>query len=134
MFVTVQRENIRPSEKDINKAVTKSKLPDVCSLAMNHYVSLSLTNRESSVHLKALYSPRTAQRTFTPPEDQLVICGLYELQASKVQSTQLPTPYSSLPRGANSRSAGQNARPFAEPPEQLTVAQLVNKCNEPKIH
>jgi hypothetical protein len=42
---------------------------------MNHYVSLSLTNRKSSVHLYALYSPRTALRTFTPRRDQLVICG-----------------------------------------------------------
>jgi hypothetical protein len=31
---------------------------------MNHYVSLPLTNRKSSVHLHALYSPRTALRTF----------------------------------------------------------------------
>jgi hypothetical protein len=31
MFVIVQRENIRPSKKEINKAVTMLKLPDVCS-------------------------------------------------------------------------------------------------------
>jgi hypothetical protein len=31
MFVTIRRENIRPSKKEMNKAVTKSKLPDVCS-------------------------------------------------------------------------------------------------------
>jgi hypothetical protein len=42
---------------------------------MSHYVSLSLTNKKSSVHLYALYSPRTALRTFTPRRDQLVICG-----------------------------------------------------------
>jgi hypothetical protein len=29
-FVTIQRENIRPSKKEINKAVTMLKLPDVC--------------------------------------------------------------------------------------------------------
>jgi hypothetical protein len=29
MFVTIQRENIRPSKKEMIKAVTKSKLPDV---------------------------------------------------------------------------------------------------------
>jgi hypothetical protein len=51
------------------------KLPDVFSLAMNHYVSLSLTSRKTSVHLHALYFPRTAQRSFTPHGDQLVICG-----------------------------------------------------------
>jgi hypothetical protein len=51
------------------------KLPDVCSYTMNHYVSLSLTNSKSSVHLHALYSPRTALRTFTPRRDQLVVCG-----------------------------------------------------------
>jgi hypothetical protein len=75
MFVTIQRESIRPSKKERNKAVTMLKLPDVCSLAMNHYVSLSLTNSKSSVHLHALYSPRTAVRTFTRRRDQLVICG-----------------------------------------------------------
>jgi hypothetical protein len=35
MFVTIQRENIRPSKKEMNKAVTmliiKIKLPDICS-------------------------------------------------------------------------------------------------------
>jgi hypothetical protein len=30
MFVTIQRENIRPSRKEISKAVTILKLPDVC--------------------------------------------------------------------------------------------------------
>jgi hypothetical protein len=44
----------------MNKSVTMLKLPDVCSQDMNHYVSLSLTNRKSSVHLHALNSPRTA--------------------------------------------------------------------------
>jgi hypothetical protein len=44
---------------------------------MNHYVALSLTSRKSSVHLHALYSPRTALRTFTPRRDQLVIWGRY---------------------------------------------------------
>jgi hypothetical protein len=57
MFVTIQRENIRPSNKEINKAVRMLKLPDVCSWAINHYVSLSPTNRKSSVYLHALYSP-----------------------------------------------------------------------------
>jgi hypothetical protein len=31
MFVTIQRENIRPSNKEMNKAVTMLKLPDVYS-------------------------------------------------------------------------------------------------------
>jgi hypothetical protein len=44
---------------------------------MNYYVSLSLTKMKSAVHLHALYSPRTALRTFTPRRDQLVICGQY---------------------------------------------------------
>jgi hypothetical protein len=48
MFVTIQRENILPSKKKTNKAVTMLKLPDDYSYAMNHYVSLSLTNRKSS--------------------------------------------------------------------------------------
>jgi hypothetical protein len=41
---------------------------------MNYYVSSYLTNRKSSIHLHALYSPRTALRTFTPRRVQLVIC------------------------------------------------------------
>jgi hypothetical protein len=53
MFVTIQRENIRPPKKEMNKAVTVLKTANVCSLVMNHYVSLSLTNRKSSVHLQA---------------------------------------------------------------------------------
>jgi hypothetical protein len=76
MFVTIQRENISPSKKEMNNAVTMLKLPDVYSLAMNHYVFLSLANRKFSVHLHALYSPpSTALRTFTPRRDQLAICG-----------------------------------------------------------
>jgi hypothetical protein len=31
MFVTIQREKIRPSNKEMNKAVTMLKLLDVCS-------------------------------------------------------------------------------------------------------
>jgi hypothetical protein len=31
MFVTIQRENIPPSKKKMNKAVTMLKLHDVCS-------------------------------------------------------------------------------------------------------
>jgi hypothetical protein len=54
-----------------------SKLSDVCSYAMNRYVSLSLTNRKSSDHLHTLYFPCTVLWTFTPHRDQLVICGQY---------------------------------------------------------
>jgi hypothetical protein len=46
---------------------------------MNHYVSLLLTSRKSSVHLHALYSPCTALRMFTARRDKLVICGQYVL-------------------------------------------------------
>jgi len=44
---------------------------------MNHYVTLALTNTKSSVHLHALYSPRTALRMFTPRRDHLMVCLLY---------------------------------------------------------
>jgi hypothetical protein len=54
MFVTIQRENIHPSKKEMNKTVTMLKLPDICSWTVNQYISLSLTNRKSSVHLHAL--------------------------------------------------------------------------------
>jgi hypothetical protein len=57
--------------------IIKTELPDVCSQTMNHYVSLSLTNRKSCVHLHALNSSRTALRTFTPRRDQLTVCGEY---------------------------------------------------------
>jgi hypothetical protein len=79
ILVITQRENIRPSKREMNKAITMQyELPDVCSYAMNNYVSLSLNSRKSSVHLHALYSPRITLRTFTPRRDhQLVICGLY---------------------------------------------------------
>jgi hypothetical protein len=53
---------------------------------MNNYVSLSLTNSKSSVHLHALYSPRTALRKFTPRRDQLVICGQYCLYALMMEA------------------------------------------------
>jgi hypothetical protein len=83
MFVTIQRENIRPSKKEMNEAVKmliiKIKLPDVSSYAVNHYVFLSLTNRKSSVHLHALYPRCTALTTFTPRRDQLVICKVSDL-------------------------------------------------------
>jgi hypothetical protein len=46
-------------------------------VSLNYYVSLSLTNRKSSVKAHDLYSTRTALRTFTPPRDQLVLCGQY---------------------------------------------------------
>jgi hypothetical protein len=39
IFVTMQRKNIRPSKKEINKSVKVRMLPDVCSYAMNHHVS-----------------------------------------------------------------------------------------------
>jgi hypothetical protein len=45
MFINIQRENIRPSKKEVNNAVT---MLDVCSYTVTHYVSLSLTNRKSS--------------------------------------------------------------------------------------
>jgi hypothetical protein len=66
MFVTIQRENISPSKKEMNNAVTMLKLPDVYSLAMNHYVFLSLANRKSSVHLHALYSSHCTKDVYTP--------------------------------------------------------------------
>jgi hypothetical protein len=80
-FVNTQRENIHSSKKEINKIVTMPKLPDVYSYAVNQHVTLSLTNRKSSVHLHSLYSPRTAVRTFAPRRDQLVICGQYRYEA-----------------------------------------------------
>jgi hypothetical protein len=74
MQVSASGNNVRyyptwkhsPLKERKNKAVTMLKLPDVCNWAMNHYISLSLTSRKSSVHLHALYSPHTALRTFTP--------------------------------------------------------------------
>jgi hypothetical protein len=59
----------------MKKVVAVLRLPDVFS----YHVCLTLTNRKSSVHLHALYSPRTALRTFTPRRHQLAICGQYEV-------------------------------------------------------
>jgi hypothetical protein len=50
----------------MNKAVTMLKLSHVFSYAMNHYISLSLANRKSSVHLHALYPPHCTKDVYTP--------------------------------------------------------------------
>jgi hypothetical protein len=47
---------------------------------MNHYVTLALTSRKSSVHLHALYFPRTVLRMFTPRRDHLMVCLLYSIK------------------------------------------------------
>jgi hypothetical protein len=57
---------------------------------MNHYVTLALTNMKSSVHLHALYSPRTALRIFTPRRDHLMVCLLYAVQ--QIAYLQVETP------------------------------------------
>jgi hypothetical protein len=56
---------------------------------MNHYVNLALTNRKSSIHLHAFYSPRTALRMFTPRRDHLMVCLLYILCRGYPQSSWL---------------------------------------------
>jgi hypothetical protein len=95
VFVTIQRENIHPSKKEMNKADTMLKLPDVCSHVMNHYVSLSPTNRKSAVNLHALNFPHTALKTFTPRRDQLVMCGQYVSETAHfLEST--ASPHSSI--------------------------------------
>jgi hypothetical protein len=76
----------RKNEQDLN-------MLDVCSCAMNHYVSLSLTNRKSSDHLHALYFPRTVLRTFTPRRDQLVTCGRYFVSWSRGSSGSIVSDY-----------------------------------------
>jgi hypothetical protein len=52
---------------------------------MNHYVTLTLTNRKSSVHLHALYSPHTALRMFKPRRDHLMVCLLYKVLVGKAE-------------------------------------------------
>jgi hypothetical protein len=75
------------------------KLPDVCSYAMDHYVSLSLTNRKPSFHLHVLYFPRTALWTFTPSRDLMVVCGQsstpYETTCLSTNSSRMKTFYCS---------------------------------------
>jgi hypothetical protein len=63
------------------------KLPDVCNYDVHYYVSLSLTNRKSSVHLHALYSPpHCTKDVYTPqgPTRDLwtvwVLCTFLKLQ------------------------------------------------------
>jgi hypothetical protein len=53
-------------EKNEHGCYNCYKLPDVCIQVMSHYVFLSLINRKSSVHLLAVYSPRTALRILHP--------------------------------------------------------------------
>jgi hypothetical protein len=53
-------------EKNEHGCYNCYKLPDVCNQVMSHYVFLSLINRISSVHLHAVYSPRTALRILHP--------------------------------------------------------------------
>jgi hypothetical protein len=65
MFVLSNVKTFALKEKNKQGCYNAFKLPDVCSKAMNH-VSLSLTSRKFSVHLHALYSPRTALRTLHP--------------------------------------------------------------------
>jgi hypothetical protein len=69
MFVTIQRENIHRSNKEINKAVTMLKLSDVCTTSPYRWLIASLPST------CMLCSPRTAVRTFTSRRDQLMICG-----------------------------------------------------------
>jgi hypothetical protein len=61
---------------------------------MNRHVSLSLTNRKSSVHLHALYLPRTALWMFTLRGDQLVTFGQYKYSSAPGtdKGHPLPTP------------------------------------------
>jgi hypothetical protein len=74
MFVTIQCENIRPSKKEMDIAVTMLKLPNVCSYTINHYVYMSLTNRKSSVHLRSLCYLHCTKDVYTP-QGSIVICG-----------------------------------------------------------
>jgi hypothetical protein len=79
---------------------------------MNHYVTLALTSRKSSVHLHALYSPRTALRMFTPRRDHLQVCLLYLLWFHLCSFVGLRFKWYTLytindvPLGANSNTPG----------------------------
>jgi hypothetical protein len=65
----------------MNKAVIRSKLPDVCSWAVNQYVSLSLTNSKSSVHLHAcsVLPPHCGKDVYTT---QGSTCDLWTVTAA----------------------------------------------------
>jgi hypothetical protein len=88
MFFTIQRENILPSKKEINKAITML-ITRKCALTLQNSncpifaLKLWITTSPyrwpigSLPSTYALYSPRTALWTFTPRRDQLVICGQY---------------------------------------------------------
>jgi hypothetical protein len=77
VFVTIQRENIRPSKKEMSKAAIM--LPKCPIFAVKPWITTSPYRWPiaSSVHLYYFYSPHTALRTFTSRRDQLVICGQY---------------------------------------------------------
>jgi hypothetical protein len=80
MFVTIQRENIRPSKIEMNKAVTM--LPYCPMFAVMLWITTSpyrwpVRSFPSTCLLCTPPPPRTALRTFTPRRNQLVICGQY---------------------------------------------------------
>jgi hypothetical protein len=76
MFVTIQRENIRPLNKEMNKAVTS--VTNCPMFAVRLCITMSpyrwpIGSLPTTFMLLGLLL--TALRTFTPRRDQLVICG-----------------------------------------------------------
>jgi hypothetical protein len=72
MFVIIQRENICPSKKEMNKAGTMLKQPDVCSW-LSITTSLYRWPIGSFPSTCMLGTARTALRMFTPRRDKLAI-------------------------------------------------------------
>jgi hypothetical protein len=78
MFVTVQRENIRPSKKEMDKALTPLTLqnPNCPMFAVRLWIATS-RYRSPVGSLPSTYSLRTVLRALTPCRNQLVISGHY---------------------------------------------------------
>jgi hypothetical protein len=74
MFVTIHRGNIRPSKKEMNKAVTMLKLPMFVGRLR---ITTSLYRWPIGSLPSTCMVLHTALRTFIPRRDQLVICGYY---------------------------------------------------------
>jgi hypothetical protein len=83
MFVTIQRENIRPSkERNEQGCYDASKLSDFLQLGYES-LRLLIADQYEVFRPPACFAlPPSAVRTFTPPpprRDQLVICGQYHI-------------------------------------------------------
>jgi hypothetical protein len=82
IFITIQRENVRYSKKQINKAVTMRNCP---MFAVRLWITTSLYHWPTgSLPSTCMVCTPPIAMTFTPRMDQLVICGQYAVADKKI--------------------------------------------------